>query len=340
MSETLRIVVEEQSQTAEARRVARRTAGEIGFDPSLAERVAIVVTEACTNLLKHAGRGEILVTAYPAEKPGDESWLDVLALDRGPGMSDLNRCLQDGFSTGSSPGEGMGAIVRLSKSSDFYTVPEKGTAILARWSYTSEVARPAADREKLCIGAVNVPKPGEEVCGDSWGVEQSAGQTTILVADGLGHGLEAHNASREAVRMLHVNPGLAPKALAERVHHALRSSRGAAVAVARIDTRRGQLAYAGVGNICAQIASGSQTNQHLVSVNGTAGHQAQGIREFNYVWPQDALLVLHSDGLATGAGLSGYAGLATREPSLIAGVLYRDFNRGHDDATVVVAKAA
>jgi len=340
MSESIRVLVEEQSQTAEARRVARRMAGEIGFDPTLAEHVAIVVTEACTNLLKHAGRGEILVTAYPAEKPGDESWLDVLALDRGPGMSDLNRCLQDGFSTGSSPGEGMGAIVRLSSASDFYTVPEKGTAVLARWSAKSEVARRTVNPAELRIGAVNVPMRGESVCGDSWGVEQSEGQTTILVADGLGHGLEAHNASREAVRMLHVNPGLAPKALAERVHHALRSSRGAAVAVARIDTQNGRLAYAGVGNISAQIASGSKTSQHLVSANGTAGHQAQGIREFNYVWPQDALLVLHSDGLATSAALAGYAGLATREAALIAGVLYRDFNRGHDDATVVVAKAA
>ncbi len=222
----------------------------------------------------------------------------------------------------------------------FYTASEKGTAILARWNSKSEVPHPVASPGKLSIGAVNVPKPGEEVCGDSWGVVQSGDQTTILVADGLGHGPDAHIASREAVRMLHANPDLAPKVLTERIHQALRSSRGAAVAVARIDTRGGQLTYAGVGNISAQISSGSKTNQHLVSVNGTAGHQAQGIREFSYPWPEGGLLVLHSDGLTTSTAVSGYAGLATREPSLIAGVLYRDFNRGHDDATVVVAKAA
>lgn len=340
MSESIRVVVEEQSQTAEARRTARRMAGELGFDESLAEHVAIVVTEACTNLLKHAGRGEILVTKFPAEKAGDESWLEVLALDRGPGMSDLNRCLRDGFSTGSSAGQGMGAIVRLSSAADFYTVPEKGTAILARWRSRSEFPRFTVNPGKLNIGAVNVPKPGEEVCGDSWGVEQAEDHTTILVADGLGHGPDAHSASREAVRMLHAHPELSPKALTERVHHALRSSRGAAVAVARIDTRLGLLTYAGVGNISGQISSGAKTNQHLVSVNGTAGHTSQGIREFTYPWPEGAVLVLHSDGLTTGAALSGYAGLAAREPSLIAGVLYRDFNRGHDDATVVVAKAA
>jgi anti-sigma regulatory factor (Ser/Thr protein kinase) len=339
MSESIRIVVEEASQTAEARRAARKMAVELGFDESLAEQVAIVVTEACTNLLKHAGRGEILVTKVATETADGECWLEVLALDRGPGMNNLNRCLQDGFSTGGSAGEGMGAIVRLSSTSDFYTVPEKGTAILARW--TSRTAVPRADgfAKKLSIGAVNVPKPGQEVCGDSWGMEQNEDHTTILVADGLGHGLEAHSASVEAVRMLHAHPSLPPKALTERIHQALRSSRGAAVAVARIDSRRGTIVFSGVGNISAQIASGEKAAQHLVSMNGTAGHQSQGIREFSYRWPEDGLLVLHSDGLTSSAAPTGYAGLATRECSLIAGVLYRDFNRGHDDATVVVAKA-
>jgi serine phosphatase RsbU (regulator of sigma subunit) len=234
----------------------------------------------------------------------------------------------------------MGAIMRLSRTSDFYTVPEKGTAILARWSSRAAVPQNRDESKLICVGGVNVPKPGEDVCGDSWGVEQNEDQTTILVADGLGHGLEAHSASVEAVRMLHAHPDLPPKALTERVHQALRSSRGAAVAVARIDSRRGTIVFSGVGNISAQINGGEKACQHLVSVNGTAGHQSQGVREFNYRWPQDGLLLLHSDGLTSSTGPTGYAGLATRECSLIAGVLYRDFNRGHDDATVVVAKAA
>ena len=61
--------------------------------------------------------------------------------------------------------------------------------------------------------------------------------------------------------------------------------------------------------------------------------------DFSYAWPEDGLLVLHSDGLSTSTGLESYPGLAARDPVLIAGVLYRDFSRGRDDATVVVAKA-
>jgi serine phosphatase RsbU (regulator of sigma subunit) len=186
---------------------------------------------------------------------------------------------------------------------------------------------------------VNVSKPGQDVCGDSWGVEQTGEVSTVMVADGLGHGYEASQASLEAVRMLHENPELQPKALLELCHRALRSSRGAAVAVARIDRIRAEVIYCGVGNVAAQIYNGSARNQHLVSANGTLGHEASRIREFTYAWPPGGILLMHSDGLASGTGLDTRPALALHDPSLIAGVLYRDFCRGQDDATVVVAKA-
>src|SRR6202035_4051616 len=131
-----------------------------------------------------------------------------------------------------------------------------------------------------------------------------------------------------------------PKALLARIHQALRSSRSATVAIASIDSTRGKLTYAGVGNISARIYAGSQSRQNLVSLNGTAGHQCERMQEFSYPWPEDGLLILHSDGLSTGTGLEPYPGLAARDPALIAAVLYRDFCRGRDDATVVVVKAA
>ena len=126
----------------------------------------------------------------------------------------------------------------------------------------------------------------------------------------------------------------------ERAHQALRSSRGAAVAVARIDRRRGPLTFSGIGNIAGHIYSGARGSQHLVSVNGTAGFQSQRIREFSYPWPENGMLILYSDGLATNTSIEAHPGLALRDPALIAGVLYRDFSRRNDDATAVVAKAA
>ncbi len=345
MAESVRIAIEEGSQPAEARRIARKIACDIGFDEAASEQIAIVATEAGTNLLKHAGGGEILLRRIEGEEAPGVHALELLAIDRGPGMENLDLCLENGYSTSGSAGQGLGAIVRLSAESDFYSVPGKGAAVLARWR-TNGVASPlrapsqSDDAPWLRLGAVSVFKKGQEVCGDSWGVEQGAFATTILLADGLGHGYEASLASREAVRMLHANSDLGPAQLMERCHQALRSSRGAAVSIARIDRERGTLHFCGAGNVSGQVYSGAASRQNLVTVNGTVGHQIPRLREFAYPWPEDGILVLHSDGLSTATGLEAQPGLAARHAGLIAGVLYREFSRGVDDATVVVAKAA
>ena len=336
MSTAVNILVEESSKTAEARRTAREMAMGLGMDEAGAEHVAIVTTEVCTNLLKHATRGQILLQTA-SEESDAIPFLELLAVDQGPGMANLDQCLSDGFSTASSPGHGLGAIQRLSKQSDIYTLPGKGTAILARWWPLPNGWHPV---KGFRLGALNVSMAGEEVCGDAWGFTRTGDDLVILVADGLGHGTEARLASAEAVRQLYLAPELPPKALLIRVHEALRSTRGAAVAIARIDCLRNKLTYAGVGNISARIYAGSQSRQNLVSLSGIAGHQCDRVQEFNYAWPEDGLLLLHSDGLSTSTGLESYPGLAARDPALIAGVLYRDFSRGRDDATVVVAKAA
>jgi anti-sigma regulatory factor (Ser/Thr protein kinase) len=336
MPATIRVPIEDSSQIAECRRMARERASELAFDETRAEEVAIVVTEAGTNILKHAVRGEILINSVAMENGQANPSLEILALDRGPGFDNLERCLRDGYSTGSSPGQGLGAIFRLSSYADIYSRPGKGTVMVARWT-CPRVARPS-DLPPLAIGAVNVCKTGEVVCGDCWGAVQANGHATLLLADGLGHGYEANVASQEAVRILRERPDIEPQAMLEFAHLALRSSRGAAVAVARINRPLGKLTFAGIGNISAQIYSGSHPQQHLVSVNGTAGHQVRQIREFSYPWPDNGVLILHSDGLQSSTGLEADPGLALRDPSLIAGLLYRDYSRGHDDATVVVVK--
>ena len=77
----------------------------------------------------------------------------------------------------------------------------------------------------------------------------------------------------------------------------------------------------------------------LAKVVHADAHQLHRVHEFAYPWPPDALIVLHSDGLTSQWRLDRYVGLLGRRPSLIAGVLYRDFCRGRDDVTVVVIRA-
>jgi serine/threonine protein phosphatase PrpC len=188
------------------------------------------------------------------------------------------------------------------------------------------------------VGAVCVPKPGEDTCGDAWSVAAGSPEClSVLVADGLGHGPGAADAARLAVRVFEAHPGRTPGAHLSAIHEALRSTRGAGAAVASIDRRSGTVTFAGVGNVAGAIVARGRSRQ-LVSMNGTLGHKVHRINEFTYPWDDDALLVMHSDGLTSRWDLDRYPGLGERHPSLVAGVLFRDFQRVRDDVTVVAVR--
>jgi anti-sigma regulatory factor (Ser/Thr protein kinase) len=309
-------------------------AAQLGFDETEGGKVALAVTEAAGNLVKHARGGEVVL--QPVTSDG-VAGLAVLALDRGPGMRDVGSCLRDGFSTTGSPGTGLGAITRLAASFEIYSAPPSGTVLLARfWSRPLPLRRKP---ELLEVGAVNLPKAKESVCGDAWAVEKLPGRSLILVTDGLGHGLGAAQASREAMRIFRGNAQLDPVDLVQAIHDALRSTRGAAVALAAADLGAGEVRFVGVGNIAACILTGA-ASRSLVSHNGTAGHVAPKIQEFIYPFPPGALLVLNTDGLLSRWQLDAYPGLTVRDPALVAAVLYRDFTRGRDDVPVGAARAA
>ena len=327
------IAVRDSSQVAEARRGAVATAQGLGFGEEDAGRVAIVATELATNMLKHGAGGELLVGSYD-DRTG--SGVECLALDRGPGMADVEASSRDGHSTAGSPGTGLGAILRGSHAVEIYSRPGLGTAILVRLRQ----GRPAHAKPSLepVSGAVNLPKPGEEACGDAWCRRAHAGGFKLMVADGLGHGPSAAEAAHAAVRVFLAEQAGTPSWILERMHAALRPTRGAAVSVAEIDLDRRQVVYAGIGNVASVLVGEDGATRRMVSHNGTVGHVAKRVQEFTYPFEGVPLIVLCSDGLGTSWRLDTYPGLAIRHPTLIAGVLYRDFNRARDDATVLVAR--
>lgn len=332
MTEPVALPILESSQAGEARRIAIALASRLGFNETERGKVGIVVTEVANNLVLHATDGKLLL--QPLTRNNIEG-IEILALDKGPGMSNISECLRDGFSTAGTPGTGLGAISRLSAFCDIYSVRNVGTACLAQlWASPLPTSQPDSHLES---GVVCLPKTGEEISGDAWAIDQDSGRSLVLVADGLGHGPQAALASREAVRIFRANLGRSPKEIVEAAHAALRSTRGAALAIAEVDFERLTVRFAGVGNISGTIFSPLKSNS-MVSYNGTVGHEVRKIQEFIYQWPKGGLLVMHSDGLGTQWRLDRYPGLTAKHPSLIAGVLYRDFNRGRDDVTVLVAR--
>jgi anti-sigma regulatory factor (Ser/Thr protein kinase) len=330
MRETTSVCVEDASQVPAARRVAADLSRRLGFDATVTGRVSLAATEAATNLIKHAGRGEILISGIEVD---GRRFVDLVALDRGPGMLNVERCFEDGYSTAGSPGTGLGAMRRLASAVDVYSRPG-GTALLARVGPAPAAAEP---RGGILVAGLSIPMSGEECCGDAWDQEAHAGVVTVLVVDGLGHGADAAIAAQEGVRAFRRHPRTAPGARVEALHAALRATRGAAVAVAAIDPGRRTVRFAGLGNISAAV-HGDGPVRHLVSNHGTAGHVARKIDEYTYPWPAHGVLVMHSDGVASLRDLGPYPGLFARDPGLVAGVLYRDFSRHRDDATCVVAR--
>lgn len=323
--------VSDSSHVGEARRGAGRLASEAVLDETDAGKVAIIVTELATNLLKHAERGEILIRGIAR---GGKRGVECIALDRGPGIANLSECFRDGYSTTGSSGTGLGSAARLASDFDVHSLPGKGTAVFARvWRRSGEESR---DRP-LDFGAVSVPKAGEEICGDAWTCVRLADKSLCMVADGLGHGANAAIAARRALEVLAEHRNKPLTEIVAQAHQALRTTRGAALALAELDHVQDCVRFCGVGNIAGAIIAGDAKRQ-LVSLNGTAGIEARKISEFSYPWRDESTLIMHSDGLTGRWDLGAYPGLTRRDPNLIAAVLYRDFSRNRDDATVLVAK--
>jgi anti-sigma regulatory factor (Ser/Thr protein kinase) len=335
--------IKHASEISAARRHCQQLATTLGFDETEAGRAAIIVTEAATNILKHAlGDGLILLTPVHRNKMNG---IEVLAIDRGPGIASFDQSLRDGMSTVGTAGTGLGAMQRLAHEFDIYSLPGKGTALyLCIWAgmpakgHLSD-AYPTVREQGVHIrcGTVCLPIAGEEECGDAWGIVNHPDGATILVADGLGHGPDAALASRAAVQILHACSDLNPARLIEAMHQAMRATRGAAAAVAKLDIATESLSFAGIGNISATILDGDNRKQ-LVSHNGIVGNNMRKVQEFVLPWPVGTFCILCSDGIGTQWDLNAYPGLRYCHPALIAGVLYRDFSRDRDDATVVVVK--
>jgi anti-sigma regulatory factor (Ser/Thr protein kinase) len=332
LEEPLAVGVTDLSGVADARRRATALAASLGFDETDVGRVAIAVTEAATNLVEHATGGEILGRAVETEQ---RAAIEILALDRGPGIESVDAALRDGFSSAGSAGTGLGAIRRAATEFDIFSTRPGGTVIVAVLSGGARMND--AGRPGLRVAGVSVPKRGESLCGDAWTGRPLPDGLAILVVDGLGHGPRAADAAREARHIFEKSPDdVPPAATLDRLHRGLRATRGAAAAVARIVPDRGVLTYAGVGNIAGFILGGERPRA-LLSHSGILGHEVRRVQEFTYPWAPGSTLVLHSDGLTSHWGLHAYPGAIRRHPAVIAGLLYRDFSRPHDDLTVVVA---
>lgn len=326
--------VTEASEVAGARRVAAQCAEESRLSEVAAGRAALVTMELATNLVKHGDGGTILFGSDDL-RPGA---LSITAIDKGRGIANVQAAVRDGYSTAGSPGTGLGAVYRLAASVDLYTLAGKGTVVHCVVGEEAPPPSPLRPRPRFAIAGVALPKTGETANGDAWSAAVIADTATIGVADGLGHGPMAATASAAAARVFSAGAEMPLEQLMQDAHGALRSTRGAAVGIARIHLGLGRLDFIGAGNIAGTIVRDDGARK-TVSLPGIVGHEMRKLQTFSYPWDASSVVVLQSDGVSASWSATSYPGLMQHEPAVIAAVLYRDHCRGTDDATVVVVKA-
>ncbi|HEX3514177.1 MAG TPA: anti-sigma regulatory factor [Trebonia sp.] len=317
--------VEDPSAAAACRSAALALASRLEFPAARTDQLTLAVTEAATNLHKHASQGSMLLRiARPDGRPG----IEMVTIDAGPGFRDAAAAQRDGHSTSGTLGIGLGAIRRLADFCDLYSVPGQGTALVARFW-------PAPHPGALPYAGLVRPITGETECGDIFGAVETQGTLTGVLCDGLGHGPLAASAAAEAVAAVLDDPAGEPAVLIERAHRRMAHTRGGAVAVVQVT---GQVAwFAGLGNITAVIlAEGARKG--MLSVPGIAGHQARTIRQFEYAVPPGAAVILHSDGLSGRWEPAALPGLNARDPLVVAATLLAQAGSRRDDAGVLVLK--
>jgi len=325
MRNPILIEVTDTSSAGEVRREVSILAGQLGLDEDAIGRLSVVATELSTNLIKHASGGIALI----GSENTDATAVEVLALDSGPGIADVAQALHDGHSTTATSGTGLGAISRMADFFDLYSARSQGTAVLARVG--TRQTKAAAN-----VSAISIAVRGEMVNGDGWEQAEEDGIATMMLVDGLGHGVPAHDAAMAASDAFRTAKG-SPADKLRTMHDALRHTRGAAGAIAELHSANGTMRFAGVGNISATMIDPA-ARRSAVSVYGIIGHDVRGFREFSYPWSRESCLIMHSDGLTTRWDLDRYPGLLNHDPALIAGVLWKDHRRHNDDSTVLVAR--
>ncbi len=146
MEDEIRLSISADSDLVVARARARALAERLGFprpDPTL---IATAISEIARNIVMHAGHGEVILKPYEdAARYG----LEVVAVDDGPGIRDLEAALSDDYSARGGLGLGLPGARRLMDDFEIESDPDSGTTVTMRkWRFRDELARLREERRQ------------------------------------------------------------------------------------------------------------------------------------------------------------------------------------------------
>jgi anti-sigma regulatory factor (Ser/Thr protein kinase) len=336
-----------EAQVGLARRHINRLAAEIGLSDLQLAEIELVVKELGSNALKFArGTGRIYFAA--ADERLEPRGIEIIYLDKGPGIEDTAIAISDGYSTTGSLGAGLGAIKRMSDEFYIYSALDSvtrrlpmygrtthGTAIVFRKRVNREDSAPQAAQG--IWGTMTRPLEGHTDNGDAYVVRTLDNRLLVAVIDGLGHGEAASESARAAITAIERNLERSVEAIVWEAHEALRQMRGAVMGLAAIDRAAGTIEFAGVGNTDIRVIGGRE-RLRFISLNGTLGSRLDRVKVFKEDLPKMATLIMATDGISERWEPDNYPGLFGLHPQLFCATVMRDFSRPNDDATILCGR--
>ena len=179
------------------------------------------------------------------------------------------------------------------------------------------------------------PKVGYSVSGDAYLVQENGAGLLVCLADGLGSGPAAAEAAQTAVDWVSVHSKSPLSQLMQGCHEAIRHTRGAALALLRLDTAARELTFAGVGNV--EFHAWSAEPMRPISYPGIVGSRLPSVREFRFSLSPGDLVMLHTDGVSRRFAT---AGLVERNvgasPQHLVDTISDQYAKRNDDATLIV----
>ena len=308
-----------------------KIAEQVKFTAKRIAELELIISEIATNLLKHAGGGELIVRLLSDNgNPG----IEILSIDKGPGMADPVRMIEDGVSTTNTLGHGLGSIKRLSDQFQLYSLKDWGTVLLSR-----VFAQPLQTSiSKLGVFPIVINKPGETVCGDAYAWKANPYYFKILLGDGLGHGPLANLAANRACDAFRKSVFNDPSDILNDIHKHVKDTRGLVATVAVYDIVNKAWKICGVGNISTRLCNALTSKTH-VPFNGILGVNISGRIQSQYIDNEDGdYMVLCSDGISTRWETTKHPSVFKYDLSILAAVIYKDYARHSDDMSVVVVK--
>lgn len=311
--------------------IARR----LGVSNLERENMLLVAAELVSNNVKHAaGRGMVQLWMQPG------GVLDMFALDYGPGIANLAAAEEDGYSTSSTLGKGLGAIRRLSGESYIYTQqaqpgqPRKwsGTVILARFFLGKKGKE---EKSAFKFGLYSRSLSDVRYNGDRIYLQKQGTILRWLHLDGLGHGEEAQAATADlAAHLLNYE---SPQTILTAVDQQLHDTRGAVAITGEIDLAKYSLRLSGVGDMNAHIYDQDHDQvQHIAFAPGILGREHRTANVLQTGFGKKCVIVTASDGIRRNWDAANFVGLFNQHPQLIAYALGNIMGRISDDQSICV----